>query len=132
MRTVLAMMIVCGAGVSAALAAECADQTQLGLDQCADANFKRADQELNRAYDDIIRRLGKDESSKQALIAAEKAWLAFRDAECKFRADPGQQGSIWGMEHLFCLRDLTKARTKDLIHYLHCGEGDLQCPVPQQ
>ena len=132
MRTVLAVMILYGAGVSAALAAECADQTQWGLDQCADANFKRADQELNRAYDDIIRRLGKDESSKQALIAAEKAWVAFRDAECKFRADPRQQGSIWGMEHLLCLRGLTQARTKDLIHYLHCDEGDLQCPVPQQ
>lgn len=88
MRIVFAAMIVCGVGVSAALATECADQTQSGLNQCADANFKRADQELKGAYADIIRRLGKDESSKQALIGAEKAWVAFRDAECRFRADP--------------------------------------------
>jgi uncharacterized protein YecT (DUF1311 family) len=130
-RIVLATIILCGAGAGAPLAGECADQTQSGLNQCADADLKRADQELNRAYDQILRRLDKDERSKQALTAAEKAWVGFRDAECKFRADPAQQGSIWGMEHLVCLSDLTKARTKDLIAYLHCEEGDLQCPVPQ-
>jgi uncharacterized protein YecT (DUF1311 family) len=125
----VATFLALGAG---AAAAECADQTQAGLNQCADADFKRADHGLNAVYDQILHRLGTDERSKQALIAAEKAWIVFRDAECKFRADPSQQGSIWGMEHLICLEDETKGRTKALSAYLHCQEGDLRCPVPPQ
>ena len=77
---------------AAAAAAECADQTQAGLDQCADTDFKLADHALNAVYDQILRRIGTDTRLKQALIGAEKAWIEFRDAECKFRADPSRAG----------------------------------------
>ena len=126
----VATFLAFSAGVAAA--AECADQTQAGLDQCADADFKQADHALNAAYGQILERLKTDERLRQALVAAEKAGIAFRDAECKFRADPSQEGSIWPMEHLICLRDETEARTKALSAYLHCEEGDLQCPAPAQ
>ena len=131
MRILLvATFLALSAGTAAA--AECADQTQAGLDQCADTDFKLADHALNAVYDQILRRIGTDTRLKQALIGAEKAWIEFRDAECKFRADPSQQGSIWPMEHLICLKDETEARTKALSAYLHCEEGDLQCPAPTQ
>ena len=124
----VATFLAFGAGVAAA--AECADQA--GLDQCADVDFKQADHALNAAYDQILGRLKTDDRLRQALVAAEKAWIAFRDAECIFRADPSQEGSIWPMEHLIGLKDETEARTKALSGYLRCEEGDLRCPVPAQ
>jgi uncharacterized protein YecT (DUF1311 family) len=61
---------------------DCADQTQLGLDKCADASFQRADHALNDAYREVVGRLGGDERKKRLLAAAETAWIALRDAEC--------------------------------------------------
>jgi uncharacterized protein YecT (DUF1311 family) len=108
---------------------DCADQTQIGLDKCADADFQRADKALNEAYREVLRRLGGDEHKRQLLRAAEQTWVAFRDAECKFAVSSTENGSIYPMEYLICLEDLTNKRTKDLQAYLHCEEGDLSCPV---
>ena len=111
---------------------DCADQTQLGLHKCADADFQRADKALNDAYREVLRRLAGDEHKKQLLRAAEQAWVAFRDAECKFAVSSTENGSIYPMETLLCLADETRERTKTIDAYLHCEEGDLSCPVPAQ
>jgi uncharacterized protein YecT (DUF1311 family) len=111
---------------------DCADQTQSGLDKCADASFERADHALNDAYCEVLRRLGGDEHKKKLLAAAETAWIALRNAECKFAVSSTENGSIYPVEYLICLEDQTNKRTKDLQTYLHCEEGDLSCPVPGQ
>ena len=54
---------------------DCADQTQFGLDKCADASFQRADRALNDAYREVLRRLDGDEHQKRLLAAAETAWI---------------------------------------------------------
>jgi uncharacterized protein YecT (DUF1311 family) len=111
---------------------DCADQTQLGLDKCANASFQRADHALNNAYREVVRRLGGDEYKKRLLAVAETAWIAVRDAECKFAVSSTEGGSIYPMEYSLCLEGETQKRTKDLQAYLHCEEGDLSCPVPVQ
>ena len=108
---------------------DCADQTQFGLDRCADAAFERADRALNDAYKEILRRLAGDEHARQLLVATQKGWIAFRDAECRFAVSSTENGSIYPMEYSLCLEDETRKRTKDLQAYLHCEEGDLSCPV---
>lgn len=115
-----------------AAAMDCADQTQLGLDKCADAAFQRADHALNAAYRDVLRRLGDDKPKKDLIAASQRAWVAFRDAECKFAVSSTEGGSIYPMEYSLCLEGETQKRTKDLQAYLHCEEGDLSCPVPAQ
>ena len=91
---------------------DCPEQTQIGLDQCADQAFQRADRALNEAYREILRRLGDETHAKQLVVAAQKAWIAFRDAECAFPVSSSGGGSIYPMEYSLCLEDKTKSGPK--------------------
>jgi len=124
-----ALVVVAALGVGPSLAAECPDQTQRGLDECAGASFKRADAALNRAYKEIVHRLKDDAAKTKLLVQAQKAWLNWRDAECAFSSSGVQGGSIYPMIVAQCQEKQTRARMKDLRGYLTCAEGDLDCPV---
>jgi uncharacterized protein YecT (DUF1311 family) len=113
-----------------AAASPCADQTQRGLDACAGAARDKADAALNGVYRQIVARLAGDPDKTKRLIEAEKAWIAFRDAECAFANSDSEGGTIHSMEVTLCEEKLTTARTQQLRRYLDCGEGDLGCPVP--
>ena len=126
---ILAAASLLAIGLGRAEAKDCPEQTQIGLDQCADQAFQRADRALNEAYREILRRLGDETHAKQLVVAAQKAWIAFRDAECAFPVSSSGGGSIYPMEYSLCLEDQTKKRTKELQAYFHCAEGDLACPV---
>jgi uncharacterized protein YecT (DUF1311 family) len=115
---------------SAALADDCADQSQNGLNQCADAGYKKADEALNSVYREVTRRLKDDPPTIKLLVTAQKAWIAFRDAECTFSSAANAGGSIYPMVYAGCLQHLTEARTKRLRACLKGGEEDLDCPVP--
>ena len=67
--------------------------------------------------------------AKTLLVAAQKAWIGFRDAECAFAVSSTEGGTIYPMEFTLCEQDLTEKRTAALKAYLHCEEGDLSCPV---
>ena len=68
-----------------------------------------------------------------ARVAAERAWVAFRDAECAFQGGPiDQAGTIRPLVVADCRTGLTEARLKDFQGYLSCEEGDTSCPVPPQ
>ncbi|WP_274425637.1 lysozyme inhibitor LprI family protein [Chelativorans sp. YIM 93263] len=109
----------------------CADaQDQATLNECAYDAYNTADERLNAEYKAVMKRLGDDDATKSSLIAAQRAWIAYRDAECKFQASGVEGGSIYPTIRAFCLRQLTDARTQDLEDYLRCQEGDLGCPVP--
>ena len=112
------------------LAAECPDQTQSGMNECAANDFKKADADLNRAYKSIIDRIKDEGTLKAKLVDAQKKWIAFRDAECAFSAAGQEGGSIYPMIVSGCLEAVTAARTKELQNYLKCEKGVFGCPVP--
>jgi uncharacterized protein YecT (DUF1311 family) len=125
-----AMVVLLTALCSApAVASPCADQTQRGLDACAGAARDKADAALNAVYKQIVARLNDDGAKTKRLIEAEKAWIAFRDAECAFANSDTEGGSIHSMEVTLCEEKLTTTRTQELRSYLKCGEGDMGCPV---
>ena len=130
MRAAAIALCVTIFAVPCALAGECADQTQSGLNACADEAFRKADAALNGAYKEIVRRLKDDPTTTRLLVQAQKAWLGWRDAECAFSSSPNAGGSIFQMVYSMCLETLTKKRVAKLGAYLKCGEGDLGCPVP--
>lgn len=117
---------------SAALAEECDrnDQTQTGMNICAGADYAASDAKLNEAYGEIMRRLSESADAKKLLQESQRAWIAFRDAECKFSASRVDGGSVYPMILAMCLTGVTNARVEQLGTYLKCGEGDLSCPVP--
>jgi uncharacterized protein YecT (DUF1311 family) len=114
----------------AAYAEECQDQTQSGLDVCADKSYKKADAALNGVYKDITHRLKDDAATAKLLVQAQKAWLTYRDAECAFSSSASAGGSIYPMVLALCLEAVTEERTRDLRVFLKCDEGDMGCPVP--
>ncbi|MEN2397434.1 lysozyme inhibitor LprI family protein [Pseudomonas halotolerans] len=117
--------------VSVVQANDCANATTQGaMNQCAAQEHEAADNELNQLYKQITTRLKDDPQAKQLLVKAQRAWISFRDAECKFSASGVEGGSVYPLVHSNCTTAATKARVKTFKTYLKCEEGDLSCPVP--
>lgn len=132
MRAVLALAAAVALAPLAA-AAECApDATQAELNACTGATFAAADRELNTLYAEMKARLRDDADTAKLLILAQRAWVAWRDAECDLAAAGVAGGSIYPTIRGQCLTELTTARVADFRRYLSCAEGDLSCPLPSQ
>lgn len=125
------LAIALAAPLGPAAAKGCDDATtQLQLDQCAGDAFAKADAALNLTYKNVMARLKSEDETRKALVGAQKAWLAFRDAECDFEAAGARGGSIQPMVVAQCRTGLTETRTGTLRGLLTCAEGDAGCPVP--
>lgn len=101
-------------GAQAQTAAECkAPQQQQLMNACAAKKYQQSDAALNvawksaKAFADAIGQ-GRD------LLAAQRAWLAYRDAACTVHASPFEGGSIQPMVRATCLSELTDQRTRML------------------
>lgn len=103
---------------------------QATMNQCAVQQNAAADKELNALYQQITSRLKRNPDSKKLLVGAQRAWVAFRDAECKFSASGVEGGSVYPLIYSNCTTELTKARVQTFKNYLKCQEGDMSCPVP--
>ncbi|WP_352606945.1 lysozyme inhibitor LprI family protein [Mesorhizobium sp. M0488] len=116
----------------AARADDCANaQDQTTMNECAGKAFEAADKKLNNAYKQIEGRLKGDAASKKLLVDAQRAWVAFRDAECSFQGGPRDAaGSMYPMVVFGCQETLTDIRLKDFQRYLDCKDADTDCPVP--
>ncbi|MCU1759738.1 lysozyme inhibitor LprI family protein [Pseudomonas sp. 14P_8.1_Bac3] len=116
-----------------AYAADCGNATdQATMNQCAAQQNKAADKELNALYQQITARLKGSPDNKKLLVGAQRAWIGFRDAECRFSASAVEGGSAYPLIYSSCITELTKARVETFKQYLKCQEGDLSCPVPSQ
>ncbi|PCF96543.1 lysozyme inhibitor LprI family protein [Vreelandella nigrificans] len=100
--------------------------TQMELTQCTAQVYQEADGELNEAYQELISKLS--QSSSDQLRAAQRAWIAFRDAECAYESSAVEGGSAQPMVRNGCLTALTKQRTERLREHASCEEGDMSCP----
>jgi len=105
-------------------------QTQADLDQQSCGQFHKADASLNATYAKILKEYGKDAEFISKLKAAQRAWLAFRDAELEaLFPKPDKQaeyGSVYPMCRCMQLQELTQERTKNLQLWLKgIPEGDV-------
>lgn len=96
-------------------------QTQAEMNIQASNTYKKADKELNKIYTALFNKL--DVSEKKALAAAEKAWITFRDFECKFECMENEGGSIYPLVYSSCLTNMTEKRTAELKEGLKEMEG---------
>lgn len=114
-----------------ALADDCADaNTQADMNICAEQEFAKADARLNELYHQINARLKDDKSAHDQMKTAQRAWIAFRDAECAFVGSAAEGGSIQPFIISGCKTELTLTRNEQFGNYLKCEEGDLSCPLP--
>lgn len=130
-RSMALAAVLVGLQIGLVAADECEEaMDQATMNACAEQSFKKADGELNRLYRQIEKRLADDQNTKRLLVAAQRAWIAFRDAECTFSSSGAAEGSIYPMIVTQCRDELTRHRVDDFKSYLSCKEGDLSCPVP--
>jgi len=80
--------------------------------------FEESDKAMNAAYQKLLGIL--NEEGKKRLRAAQRAWIAYRDAQAEFAAHPFAGGSAEGIEYSGSLNLLTHERTKKLLEdYKH-------------
>lgn len=125
-KTIIALLTIFPA--YQALAVDCENaQTQLVMNQCASAEYKKADNELNKIYKEIVKRAS-DEQARSLKIAQHK-WIEYRDSDCEFQTSKYREGSIYPMIHAYCMAKKTTDRIKEFKRMLNCEEGDMSCPL---
>ncbi|RJT41106.1 lysozyme inhibitor LprI family protein [Mesorhizobium waimense] len=127
-----ACLVVLAAGSAAQAQEECdrSDDSQSMMTICAGTEYQAADAKLNAAYKDLVGR--NDDKTNKLLQTAQRAWVAFRDAECAYTTADSEGGSIHPMEVSQCLTELTDQRIKQLTSGANCQEGDVSCDSPNE
>ena len=85
-----------------------------GMIVCTQKELDLQNARLNAAYGKVMRSLNSRQKAK--LQVAERAWVAFRDAECASYQDE-DWGSISRVISAGCVLHMTVQRTMDLEHY---------------
>ena len=92
------------------------------MNYCALKDFEAADRDLNitwkRVYSEIKVRdadLGEPfRGMPEALLNAQRSWIAFRDGHCETEGFKYRGGSIEPLIYHTCRADMTRRRTKQL------------------
>ena len=100
--------------------------TQLDLNQCAAADYEAADRDLNRVWKQARARAqeldaeleGRLKGAEEALLAAQRGWIAYRDGHCKLAGFDARGGSMEPMLVSGCLAGTTRSRTRELQDFV--------------
>lgn len=96
-----------------ALAIDCEDAvTTIEMQECSSDSFASVDEELNAVWAEVMG--SRDDAGKQSLRAAQRAWIAFRDADCAAAVEGYRGGSIASVIQRECLTARTQTRVDDL------------------
>lgn len=94
--------------------------------RCLMAHLARSDVTLDRNYQALIASMkreagtppgGREPESVQQLRAAQRAWLVYRDTECR-RRNRGQEGPLWAPVRAKCLAEFSGQRAEELARAL--------------
>jgi uncharacterized protein YecT (DUF1311 family) len=116
--------------------------SMLQMRECADHEYKDADAHLNRVYQWAMQYMNEDlshakgsgdhaqmsyeEAGIAAMKDAERAWLSYRDLQCKAAAQRYEGGTMAPLAYSNCLKTLTEHRIDDLKNAYEQGEHRLE------
>lgn len=110
------------------LAAPALAQTQAQMNQTAGAQYKAADAAMTRQWQRTYAYMkGRDAQDRSrgggfgyaaATLASQRAWLAFRDAQCVIEGGEYAGGSMQPLVQVQCKTRLTNERTTQLAKLL--------------
>jgi uncharacterized protein YecT (DUF1311 family) len=104
--------VASGAGVSVAATdgrpLPCDGRTTIGLVGCRDRRTLAVDRRIDGVAVQI--RAARDAVASRRFDAAQRAWLAYRRAECRSAADIHQGGTLGTVDAAACRLDLSRAR----------------------
>ena len=90
-------------------------QSTMGMVQCIGEELKVQDKALNAAYRDLVGDM--NARQKANLLKAQRAWIAFRDADCQARYDP-DWGTLSTINANMCMLRRTVERTIELEEFV--------------
>jgi uncharacterized protein YecT (DUF1311 family) len=82
--------------------------------QCLIKVSPKIEAELNASYQNALQRWGNDPASLAALRKAERAWIAYRDANCEAEYATYGSGSMGPNVAAFCRIRLTRDRLDEI------------------
>ena len=85
-------------------------------------HLARSDVMLDRTYQSLIADMRREAGAKeppsvQQLRVAQRAWLVYRDTECR-RRNRGKEGPLWAPVRAQCLGEFSGQRTEELARAL--------------
>lgn len=95
----------------------CEESNNLENTFCMSRELNESDARLNVVYKTLMYALAKP----QGLQSAQRAWIVFRDAECKFQNEAMQGGSGYKFSMDLCLMQLTEQRISALEAVRPCN-----------
>jgi uncharacterized protein YecT (DUF1311 family) len=102
------------------------------MNACAAREAHKADEVLNSTYRELLNQIKDDKTATERVVAAEKSWIVFRDAElaAEWPVPAGENPNVlYGSVHPLCyyneLAAMTWDRLKTLKDLMRNQEGDL-------
>lgn len=95
------------------------DGEQAAINACLDRTYARVDAALNRQWEETLRARP---AGAEQLRAAQRTWLAYRDAHCASAVPSVANAEIQASELTVCRTRLTEARTHELAELAAMGE----------
>lgn len=123
---VMTALVCVTAGISMPVAAQepnCKEpQTQADMTICAGKDYEKADKQLNVDYQKLRKLLverdktadADGKGATDALVTAQRAWVAFRDANCAVAGFQARGGSMEPMLISSCLAEMSTRRADEL------------------
>jgi len=105
--------------------------SQAYLNDCAHADYQSAENELNQAYEELLKKAADEPVAVEKIKAAQSAWVAFRNAQIAalYPHDVPDKRLEYGTVYPMCVSllksELTQQRTKMLREMLHPLEDDV-------
>jgi uncharacterized protein YecT (DUF1311 family) len=88
-------------------------KTTVEIEGCAEHRIVRLDGQINRKAKALHLAMP-DAASKASFVAAQQAWIAYRQAECVSEAAPVTGGTLYPVVFADCEARLDQARLRDL------------------
>lgn len=99
---------------SANAVADCKNaKTTVEMNECTAEEQQVVEKKLNEVYQRLLKQLG-DTELKQKIVIAQRAWVKFREADCKALYTKYADGSIRTDMFLTCMQTHAEQRIKGL------------------
>lgn len=99
-------------------------KSQMELNHCAYQDEQDADAELNLVYQQLMMKLKDDDNATQKVRAAQRAWMAFRDARLEEAFPAPNKSREYGSMYPMCRASVDMAMTKERTAQLRRMLGD--------
>lgn len=112
MKFVIALLLAACAGSASAVDCKNAMATP-DINECASIEQKKVEDKLNKVYQRVIKSIGEADTRK-ALVDAQRAWVKFREADCKAVHERYKTGTARTVMFIGCMQQHAEARIKNL------------------